>query len=97
MSIILLLGCSSDPKGLTVIERYDKNLSLVRDKHSKLYFQSAVGEECGGKFWFSNLATFDNRKNNVKYKLEEKALEEIIDLKTFKFDQTSDNYQNYYF
>lgn len=97
MSITFLLGCSSDPKGLKVIERYDKTLSLVRDNHDKLYFQSAVGEECGGEFWFSNSATFDNGKNNVNYELEEKALEEVIDLNTFKFDQISDNYQNYYF
>ena len=96
IAAIFLMSCSSDPKGLVVIERYDKSVSLVRDKHDKLYFQSkANDEQCGSKYWYTNLATFNNEKNESTYELEQKPIEEIVDLRTFRLEETNNHI--YYF
>lgn len=87
MSAMFLMSCSSDPRGLTLIENYDKKTSLVRDKNSKLYFQSSAIEQCGSEYWYTNLVTFNDGKNEATYELEQKPLEDIVDLETFKLDK----------
>lgn len=95
IAAIFLMSCSSDPKGLVVLEHYDKNVSLVRDKHDKLYFQSLATEQCGSKYWYTNLITFDNGKDKATHKLEQNPLEKIVDLASFELDEIDNNI--YYF
>lgn len=90
--LIIIGSCQTvyTQKQVTVIQQFDKSLSLSRDnKTNQLYLQSKNGESKGqcSNFWYSDSASFSVSDNEQKYV----NLNQLVDIASLKLDKTLNN------